>query len=90
MYSDITNGGYQSSMDERNSIMNTTATALGSFSSTEAITKIFAVTSKTTNYEILSDDTSSYGLTQPTIISEPYFDAQTPTNVTGLVGRFKA
>lgn len=46
-----------------------------------------AVTSKATNYEILGDDTSGYGLTQATIISEPYFDAQTPRNVTGLVGK---
>lgn len=35
----------------------------------------------------MSDDTSSFHLTQATIISEPYFDAQTPRNVTGLVGK---
>lgn len=47
----------------------------------------YAVTSKTTNYEIWGDDTSGYSLSQPTISSEPYFDAQTPRNVTGLVGK---
>lgn len=44
------------------------------------------VTSRTTNYEILGDE-SSHDSTQATIVSEPYFDAQTPRNVTGLVGK---
>jgi hypothetical protein len=87
----MTNGGaFSSSADEHNTSTNLTATAFRSATATTAlapITKIIAVTSKTTNYEILRDDTSSYSLTQATIISEPYFDAQTPRNVTGLVGK---
>lgn len=63
--------------------MNLTGTTFRSATSVP-ITRIIAVTSRATNYEILGDDTS--GLTQATIISEPYFDAQTPRNVTGLVG----
>lgn len=86
---DITNGGFQSSIDEHNTSTNLTATAFRSTATTATtpITKIIAVTSRATNYEILGDDTSSLGLTQATIISEPYFDAQTPRNVTGLVGK---
>lgn len=62
--------------------MNLTATA-----TLAPTTRIITVTSRTTNYELLGDDTSNYGLTQATIISEPYFDSQTPVNVTGLVGK---
>lgn len=70
--------------------MNLTATTSRSTTATwTQITRTTAVTSKTTNYEILGYDTSGYGLTQATIISEPYFDAQTPRNVTGLVGKRK-
>lgn len=76
---DITNGGSQGTGDER--------FVGGNLTTMIPITRI--VTSKaTTNYEILSDATSSSGLTQATIISEPYFDAQTPRNVTGLVGEW--
>lgn len=79
---DITNGGFQSSIDEYSSGMNLTATTALS-----PITRIISPTSRTTNYEIHGDDTNGgNGLTQPTIVSEPYFDAQTPRNVTGLVG----
>ncbi|CRL03849.1 CLUMA_CG016979, isoform A [Clunio marinus] len=84
---DITNGGFQSTADENTASVNLTTTSFRSTSTSSPITKIIAVTSKATNYEILSDDTSSQALTQPTIISEPYFDAQTPRNVTGLVGK---
>jgi hypothetical protein len=66
--------------------MNLTATAFGSMTTLPPITRIISVTSKATNYEILRDDTNGGGHTQATIISEPYFDAQTPRNVTGLVG----
>jgi len=62
------------------------ATAATSAVAASIIGKTITVTSTTTNYEILADDTNSYGLTQATVISEPYFDAQTPRNVTGLVG----
>ena len=75
---DITNGGSQITVDEHSNKINLSTMA--------PITRITAVTSKATNYEIPSDDTSNSSLTQATIISEPYFDAQTPKNVTGLVG----
>lgn len=75
-------------MDEK--IANTTPTGFYSAVTTTTtlipITKIITASSRTTNYEIPGDDTS-YDLTQPTITSEPYFDAQTPRNVTGLVGK---
>ena len=93
-YTDITNGGFQSSADENNMSMNLTGTTFrgpGTSSTTTTtlipITRIITLASRTTNYEILSDDTNHFGLTQPTIISEPYFDVQTPRNVTGLVGK---
>lgn len=75
---DITNGGLQSSTDTNSSIFNITST-----------TRMMPVTSRTTSYEILGDESSDHGFTQATIISEPYFDAQTPRNVTGLVGKKK-
>lgn len=81
-YADTT-GGNQTSTDERHASMNFTTTAFRSIPASTALAPN-VVTSKTTNYEIFGDDTS---LTQATIISEPYFDAQTPRNVTGLVGK---
>lgn len=78
--SDITNGGFQSSVNN-NSTSNLTTAA--------SPIMITPVTSRTTNYEILADEMSDHGLTQATIISEPYFDAQTPRNVTGLVGKLE-
>jgi hypothetical protein len=92
-FTDITNGGFQSSADENNMSMNLTGTTYrGSTTSTTTttlipITRIITPASRTTHSGILGDDTSSYGMTQATIISEPYFDAQTPRNVTGLVGK---
>lgn len=80
-HADITNGGYQSSANNNGSLSNLTITTSASL-----ILRTMAVTPSTTNYEILGDETNGHGLTQATIISEPYFDAQTPRNVTGLVG----
>jgi hypothetical protein len=92
-YADITNGGFQSSADENNTSMNLMGTAFrGSVTSSTTtttlipITRIITLASKTTNHESLSDDMNNFAVTQPTIISEPYFDVQTPRNVTGLVG----
>lgn len=85
----MTNGGFQSTLNEnftRYPAIDDYRTPSTMVTQASIIHKI-SVTSKTTNYEILSDDTSGFSLTQATIISEPYFDAQTPKNVTGLVGK---
>lgn len=70
--------------------MTSTANLLAAKAATETsiiITKISVTSNATSNYETLTDNTSGYSLTQATIISEPYFDTQTPKNVTGLVGK---
>jgi hypothetical protein len=41
----------------------------------------------TINYELFEEESHNIVITQPTIIPEPYFDAMTPRNVTGLVGK---
>lgn len=85
--SSITNGGYENSINDNHAIMNRSA-ATASPQSTghhRATARIMTVTSKTTNYDNNPPDGS--GTTQTTIISEPYFDSQTPRNVTGLVGK---
>lgn len=89
---DITNGGFQSSTDDFATTMNATGTGLHSTTSTTTttlipITKIITFTSTTASYEILPDETNNSDLTPATIINEPYFDTQTPKNVTGLVGK---
>ncbi|CAG9809685.1 unnamed protein product [Chironomus riparius] len=86
---DMTNGGFQSTLNEnftRSTAIDEYQTASTTVTQTSIIHKI-SVTSTPTNYEILSDDKSGFSLTQPAIISEPYFDSQTPKNVTGLVGK---
>jgi hypothetical protein len=85
--SGITNGGYENSINDNHTIMNKSATTTSPHRPTP---RIMTVTSKsttttTTNYENFVDE--SNGLTQATIITEPYFDSQTPRNVTGLVGK---
>lgn len=85
----MTNGGFQSTLNEnftRSTAIDEYQTASTTVTQTSIIPKI-SVTSNATNYEILSDDRSGFSLTQATIISEPYFDSQTPKNVTGLVGK---
>lgn len=85
----MTNGGFQSTLNEnftRSTAIDEYQTASTTVTQTSIIPKI-SVTSNTTNYEILSDDRSGFSLTEATIISEPYFDSQTPKNVTGLVGK---
>ncbi|KAG5673543.1 hypothetical protein PVAND_003583 [Polypedilum vanderplanki] len=93
---DMTNvnvGSVQSTISENSNFVHTTTASITSMihstgvaiSEQSSIIGKISVTSTTTNYEILSDDTSGY--TQATIISEPYFDAQTSKNVTGLVGK---
>jgi hypothetical protein len=82
-------GSLQSTMSEHAHLARATTTihpasAAAAAARSSIIGKI-SVTSTATNYEILSDDTS--GFTQAAIISEPYFDAQTSKNVTGLVGK---
>jgi len=85
----MTNGGFQSTLNEN--ITRSTAIEreykMSATTTQTSITHKISVTSKTANYEILSGDTSGFILTQATIISEPYFDAQTAKNVTGLVGK---
>lgn len=89
--SGITNGGYENSInDNHHTIMNrSAATASPQSAGQRPTSRIMTVTSRTTNYENLVDDTNGLSLTQATIISEPYFDSQTPRNVTGLVGKSK-
>lgn len=85
----MTNGGFQSTLNEnltRSTAIDEYQTASSTVTQTSIIAKI-SVTSNPTNYEIQSVDRSGLSLTQATIISEPYFDSQTPKNVTGLVGK---
>lgn len=87
--SSITNGGYENSINDNHAIMNRSAATASPQSTAHhrpTTSRIMAVTSKTTNYDNTPDGSSS---TQATIISEPYFDPQTPRNVTGLVGKQK-
>jgi hypothetical protein len=81
-------GSLQSTMSEHAHLARATTTihpASAAAAARSSIIGKISVTSTATNYEILSDDTS--GFTQAAIISEPYFDAQTSKNVTGLVGK---
>jgi hypothetical protein len=86
----MTNGGFQSTLNEnftRSTAIDEYQTASTSVTQPSIIHKI-SVTSTATNYEILSDDRGGFSLTQTaTTVSEPYFDSQTPKNVTGLVGK---
>ena len=87
----MTNGGFQSTLNEnftRITAIDEYQTASTTVTQTSiSVKQKISVTSNATNYEILADDTSGFSLTQATVISEPYFDAQTPKNVTGLVGK---
>jgi hypothetical protein len=85
--SGITNGGYENSINDNHTIMNKSATTTSPHRPTPRIMTVTSrtTTTTTTNYENLVDE--SNGLTQATIITEPYFDSQTPRNVTGLVGK---
>lgn len=85
--SDITNGGIQSSSDDYNpnAVVGVTKLAVTPSSTTSTIPTFRSVT--TINYELFEDESNNMVITQPTIIPEPYFDAMTPRNVTGLVGK---
>lgn len=84
-FSDITNGGIQSSSDDYNP--NAVVGVTKAPSTTQAITAPSFRGITTINYELFEDESNNMVITQPTIIPEPYFDAMTPRNVTGLVGK---
>jgi len=85
----MTNGGFQSTLNEnstRSTAIDEYQTASTTVTQASIIHKI-SVTSTAINYEIRSDDRGGFSLTQASTVSEPYFDSQTPKNVTGLVGK---
>lgn len=85
--SGITNGGYENSINDNHTIMNKSAATTSPHRPTPRIMTVTSIMTTTTNYENSMDE--SNGLTQATIITEPYFDSQTPRNVTGLVGKLE-
>lgn len=89
MILDITNGGIQSSSSEdynHNSVVGAAKFAITPSTTTNLPSTAFRSIT-TINYELFEDESNNMVITQPTIIPEPYFDAMTPRNVTGLVGK---